>query len=214
MTSSPAITIIAPHPDDEVFGVGGLMRELAARGRALRVVAVTDGEGAFGRSQQSVRDALVKRRRRERSIAFGLLGIAEQVDVVRLGYPDGDVESRQDELVDDLRRLCAGRQSTVLAPWRHDGHPDHDATGRAALAAARRGGFAVHEYAVWAAHGWQRAIDGGRLRPLRLSAVTAAAKMRAVNAFRSQLEPSPDGRPVVSTELLDRLATGTELLAA
>jgi LmbE family N-acetylglucosaminyl deacetylase len=214
LTPTPAITILAPHPDDEIFGVGGMMRELASRGCSLRVVAVTDGEGAFGRSNRLAREALVSRRLRERAGAFDLLGVAARVELIRLGYPDGDVRSREDQLTEDFVRLCAGSRSTVLAPWQLDGHPDHDATGRAARAAAAGGRFEVREYAVWAGHDWRRAVDTGRLRPVQLSAVTTAAKMRAVRAFRSQLEPSPDGRPVVPAELVERLASGTELLVA
>ena len=35
---------IAPHPDDEVLGMGGLMAALARQSRELRLVAVTDGD--------------------------------------------------------------------------------------------------------------------------------------------------------------------------
>ena len=35
--------VVAPHPDDEVLAVGGLMSHLARAGRRLALVAVTDG---------------------------------------------------------------------------------------------------------------------------------------------------------------------------
>ena len=39
------LLVIAPHPDDEVLGAGGLMQRVHATGGAVRVVYLTDGEG-------------------------------------------------------------------------------------------------------------------------------------------------------------------------
>src|SRR5690606_16204888 len=44
------ITVIAPHPDDESLGCGGLIAALAADGRAVQVVFVTDGAGSHPNS--------------------------------------------------------------------------------------------------------------------------------------------------------------------
>jgi LmbE family N-acetylglucosaminyl deacetylase len=38
------------------------------------------------------------------------------------------------------------------APWRHDGHPDHDAAGRAATIASAAAGAPLLQYLVWAWH--------------------------------------------------------------
>jgi LmbE family N-acetylglucosaminyl deacetylase len=37
--------VIAPHPDDEVLGAGGLMQRVRGQGGAIRIVYLTDGEG-------------------------------------------------------------------------------------------------------------------------------------------------------------------------
>ncbi len=37
--------IVAPHPDDEILGCGGLLHLLGELGRRLALVAVTDGDG-------------------------------------------------------------------------------------------------------------------------------------------------------------------------
>src|SRR5690606_13482680 len=51
------------------------------------------------------------------------------------------------------RRALLRRGDLVLAPWEHDGHPDHDAVGRAALAAtAALPGLRLLRYPVWAWH--------------------------------------------------------------
>ncbi len=40
------VVVVAPHPDDEVFALGGFIHDVAARGGAVTIVAVTDGEAA------------------------------------------------------------------------------------------------------------------------------------------------------------------------
>ncbi len=39
------LLVIAPHPDDEVLGAGGLMQRVYAGGGATRIVYLTDGDG-------------------------------------------------------------------------------------------------------------------------------------------------------------------------
>src|SRR5712691_10451751 len=39
------LLVIAPHPDDDVLGAGGLMQRVRAGGGSVRVVYLTDGEG-------------------------------------------------------------------------------------------------------------------------------------------------------------------------
>ena len=39
------LLVVAPHPDDEVLGAGGLMQRVKATGGAVRVVYLTDGDG-------------------------------------------------------------------------------------------------------------------------------------------------------------------------
>ena len=39
------LLVIAPHPDDEVLGAGGLMQRVKASGGTVRVVYLTDGDG-------------------------------------------------------------------------------------------------------------------------------------------------------------------------
>ena len=49
--SSKKILVVAPHPDDESLGCGGLIAKLAASGSAFCVLFVTDG-GASHRTRR------------------------------------------------------------------------------------------------------------------------------------------------------------------
>ena len=44
--------IIAPHPDDEVLGCGGLMQGLAALCRPIQLISVTDGSASHPGSRR------------------------------------------------------------------------------------------------------------------------------------------------------------------
>jgi LmbE family N-acetylglucosaminyl deacetylase len=49
--------VLAPHPDDEVFGLGATLAQAAARGLEVALVVVTDG-GAQGEAADREREAL------------------------------------------------------------------------------------------------------------------------------------------------------------
>lgn len=204
------VTVVAPHPDDEVFGVGGIMRGLVGRGHRLRIVAVTDGELAFGCLPPGPTADLVARRQAERSEALARLGIASDVEVIRLGLPDGSVVTHERALTDRLIELTGG---LTFGTFRHDGHPDHEAVGRAVAAAAAARRARLVEYVVWGSIRARTGLGRGRtVRCVHLDGVSHAAKRTAVQAFRSQIDPSPDGRPVVCDALVRQASSNVELL--
>jgi LmbE family N-acetylglucosaminyl deacetylase len=198
--------VVAPHPDDEVFGAGGLMHDLARAGWSLTVVAVTDGEGAFGPTDDP--GALAVQRRHEQAIAWRLLDLGD-VAIHRLDVPDGQVDRYEAEVAAALAPIADGA-SWLITTWRHDGHPDHDATGRAVAGLAGDVGIAIAEFPIW---GEDRLPWQGRWR-WPLTTATRAAKAAAMDAFASQLEPSPYGEPVVPAALIDRWRGADEVLLA
>jgi LmbE family N-acetylglucosaminyl deacetylase len=189
------VLVLAPHPDDEVLAVGGLLATLASEGWGVDVLAVTDGEGSHPRSRRVTPRGLAELRATERDLALARLGIA-RARVTRLGCPDSAVASVHDlpeRIVDHLRHDRGVR--VCLAPWVHDGHPDHDAVGRAAHVACAASGVELLEYPVWAWH-WAQpdtALPWSRVRRFVLGAGAQAAKRAAIAAYRSQIEPlGPD----------------------
>lgn len=180
--------VVAPHPDDEVLGVGGL---LATLGRG-DIVAVTDGEASHPESTVYSRAELAAVRRHESGLALGRLGLP-LARVHRLGQADGGID--EDVVAAALTAwLYPGRW--CLATWRGDGHPDHEAVGRAAARACADTGARLLEYPVWTWH-WARPGDPRvpwrRARAVALSDAARAAKSAAIDAFRSQIAPiGPD----------------------
>lgn len=196
------VVVLSPHPDDETLAVGGTLAMLAHRGFTVEVVAVTDGEGSHPRSPTLFPMELAARRAAEQRRAVATLGITR---LHRLGIPDGAVASA--DLVTRLGPLVAGAR-LVLAPWSSDGHPDHDAVGRAALACHPH----VLSYLVWA---WHWAQPGGddlpwtRLRRTVLDEDARSAKARAIACFASQIAPlseRPGDERILPPAVLARFA--------
>jgi LmbE family N-acetylglucosaminyl deacetylase/protein-L-isoaspartate O-methyltransferase len=181
--------VVAAHPDDESLGAGGLVARAVALGIPVTLVCATDGEGSHPDSPSHTPADLAQRRSEEGDRAAHELGVADPV--VRLALPDGGVAAHTEALTTTLVDLVGDGRSTVLAAtWSEDGHPDHDAVGRAAATAARRTEATLWEYAVWFWH-WGGPHDprADRFRALPLEEHDHAAKQRAIAAHASQVAP-------------------------
>ncbi|OLR92967.1 PIG-L deacetylase family protein [Actinokineospora bangkokensis] len=203
------LVVVAPHPDDEVLGAGGLM----ALAGSVHLVAVTDGEASHPGSTVLAPRELAAVRARESEAALDVLGVDARVD--RLGMPDGGID--EDALAAALvERLPAG--GWCAATWRGDGHPDHEAVGRAAARACAEVGARLLEFPVWAWH-WSRPDDhrvpwSAGLR-VDLPPAVAEAKRRAVREFATQVEPlGPDAADaaILPPPVLARLTRGFEVV--
>ena len=208
ITAWDSAVIVAAHPDDEVLGAGGVIARLAALGRRLRFIGITDGEASHPGHPEPA--ALARRRARERTDALAALG-AGGAEVVRLGLPDAGLSGRAAELAGRLRDLVAGFD-VCLAPWELDAHGDHEAAGQA----VRQLGGPACFYPVWMWH-WAGAADArvpwARARRVPLPARIRAAKQAAVACFGSQLEPRAGGLPpMLSADFLAHFSRPWEVL--
>lgn len=209
------VLVLAAHPDDESLGAGGLLATCAATGLDAALVVVTDGEGSHPGSPTHDPGALASRRRRELTGAAAALGLPTTA-VTFLGLPDGAVADHADEVVAAVvDRVGDGRDCLVVAPYRADGHPDHEAAGRCAAAAAHRTGAVLAEYPIWLWH----AGDATDL-PLRsmarfpLSDRARAAKRAAIASHASQVEAlsdQPGDEVMLTPSVLEHFSGDEEL---
>jgi LmbE family N-acetylglucosaminyl deacetylase len=91
------LLVVAPHPDDEVLGAGGLMQRVHDGGGDIRVVYLTDGEGypegvaleEHGKTPTTgnFRD-YGRRREREAKTALAALNLGDYT-LTFLNFPDG-----------------------------------------------------------------------------------------------------------------------------
>lgn len=209
------LLVVSPHPDDEVLACGGLMQAALAQGIAVLVVSVTDGEACYPDHPQWSIARLRDARRNELVAAMQALGM-DATHVTALGLPDGDVARHETDLAVYLAaRLLPG--DIVVAPWMHDGHPDHEAVGRAASAAARSCGVRALQYPVWAWH-WldARAAGGPWTAAQRISMCldSQARKRQAMAAFATQTGTVEDldREPILPDHVLARFHRSYEVL--
>jgi LmbE family N-acetylglucosaminyl deacetylase len=189
------LVVVAPHPDDEVLGAGGLVSSWAMAGQAVTVVSVTDGEAA-----DAGRRDLDRVRRAELRNALRTLSLLH-VTVRRLAIPDGKVDAYKNRLRSAVQE-CAKDHATIVAPFERDGHPDHEAVGQVCLDVAETDGVPIVRYPVWAWHHAKPAsVQALRWGLFRLSTAAQRAKTRALQCFESQLRP-PRGGPIVPKHVL------------
>jgi len=151
------VLIVAPHPDDESIGCGGLIAVLAHRGVHINVVIVTDGSGSHPNSLKYPRSRLARLRAREATQAMRILGVHEK-NVWFCGLRDRSVPARDTpgfelELTKAYALLRRFRPTTVVIPSVRDIHGDHQATAeiwRAAIIVTKPP-LQVIEYVIWPA---------------------------------------------------------------
>ncbi|MBH9578014.1 glycosyltransferase [Inhella proteolytica] len=164
-----SLLVLAPHPDDEVFGCGGLLATAADQGVSCRVLVLTDGAAA---GDAEVRVAESRR-------AATVLGYARDPDALQfLRHPDRELQP-DEGLLRELRKHAEQLAAdVVLAPSPFEIHPDHRAACVAAVLVARELQCPVLFYEV-----------GQALMPNRLVDITAqlARKQAAMACFESQL---------------------------
>jgi LmbE family N-acetylglucosaminyl deacetylase len=202
------LILVAPHPDDETLGFGATAATLRARGVDVKVVSVSDGGGAYPGLSRMERTWLERDRRAELCRATMALGLDEPIC---LGLPDGELPAYEAHLAGVLRDLLTAGPSGAwcAATWRGDGHPDHEAVGRAAVAATQQADATLLEYPVWMWH-WAQPDDEDvpwqRMFTMPVDGVAMARKQVAAKAFQSQLTAfGPDLEPVVPPWVVQRL---------
>jgi LmbE family N-acetylglucosaminyl deacetylase len=191
---SPLI-VVAPHPDDETLGAGGLIASYARRNRPVLVVSVTDGEAAHP-GWQGLRSI----RRSELRRALNTLS-PHLILQARVGLADGEVHRHERVLRDYLLHLVP-RGAVLVAPYECDGHTDHEAVGRVCQQVAAARGVVCARYPIWAWHQARvESLRDARWGRFELRGEWREAKARAIRAFVSQLRPRLR-KPVVPAHVL------------
>ena len=197
------LVVVSAHPDDESLGVGGLIATAHRAGLEVYVVLLTAGEASHPPGREVSRHSLATERLAEMDRAVGLL--APGTPVVFLGAPDGGAADVEDQMVVALGDIVGDGAGTLLvAPWRHDGHPDHEAAGRAAAQVARSSGAWLAEYplVMWRL-GEPDAAPWRQMVRLELAPQLRETKLDAIRAHASQLRAlSPDDPPALSGPML------------
>jgi LmbE family N-acetylglucosaminyl deacetylase len=105
------ILIFAPHPDDDIFAVGGTMALLAQNGNKVIIAIYTnDNKGSFDLEMTSER--LARIRKAEEEAACAAIGIPRE-NIIWMGHDDGELEYVPP------KALC-GQATKIIRQYRPD----------------------------------------------------------------------------------------------
>ncbi len=170
-----SVLVLAPHPDDEVFGCGGAIMQHIKQGQTVHVFVMTDGQAAMPYQHETYRSAYISQRQQESLQAAKILGY---------GKPSFfDISDRQlqrsDVLLQQLLDFITVHQIQYLyIPSIFELHPDHIASTKIGLELAEYSHLKLVMYEV-----------GAPLMPNRLLDITPfwERKKAAMACFNSQL---------------------------
>ena len=121
-----ALVVVAPHPDDEILGAGGIMARAHGCGERLGVIVLTDG----AQSDPGICPRALKALRADECRAGLAELLGEVPPLLMLAYADGQFDARHPDLaaVSLLTGfLRAIDPVTLLVTDPSDGHRDHKA---------------------------------------------------------------------------------------
>jgi LmbE family N-acetylglucosaminyl deacetylase len=212
--------VLAAHPDDETLGAGGLLARLHGLGSEVDVLLCTAGEASHPGSPTVSREELKSIRLAEFAAALGLMGLENRWKY--LGLPDSGLAEHRSDLTRRIKEAVAGLggpagRIVIVAPYRADGHADHDALGGVAAEIAADGGHALLEYPVWY---WLWATpdhsDWQSWVRLPLEPCEQSVKGQAMQEHNSQtkpLSPHPGDEVLLSESFLGHFTRPFEIFA-
>jgi len=126
------VLVIAPHPDDDVLGVGGSIAEFTRQGHEVCVVFVTNGDANEAAQllltlnplhRAADYKALGYRRQKEAARALDILGVPSS-HMLFLGYPDGGLTPLWSDHWSPDNPFTSPRTRVDRSPYRNTYSPD------------------------------------------------------------------------------------------
>jgi LmbE family N-acetylglucosaminyl deacetylase len=203
------VLVIAPHPDDEVLGVGGTIARLAHEGHDVFVAIVT-------RADPSMFDpAFIEQGRQEALEAHRLLGVRDTIFLK--GFPAALLDTIPHcRLNDALRELLHNVKPDLLfIPFYGDVHLDHRLIFESVLVATRPNNThlveAIYAYETLSETNWNAAPLTPGFFPNTYFDISAflEVKLQAMNIYQTQLKPFPHERSLEAIRALARLRGAT-----
>lgn len=213
------LLVIAPHPDDETLGCGGLLLRHRRAGHAARIVFLTDGAASHPGHPTLVPGELAQRRASEAREAARRHGLDGDTDTVFLDLPDGGLPrlspaARAAATARLTAEIDAFRPAALCVTSQLDGSSEHVAAHT--LAADAMAGSTTRprgiEYLVWARYSPRLLLRVALDRPLRLAYPgLGRAKAHALEAHASQFAATPPWTtPVQPDDFANAFSTDEE----
>lgn len=202
------VLVIAPHPDDEVLGVGGTLARHAQAGAETTVVIVTRG------TTPPFEAALIEQGRREAVAVHSVLGVQQ---AQFLDFPAAALDTVPHR---DLNAALASvvaklRPQVVYVPFSGDIHADHQAVFDSAMVACRPSApwvpSEILAYETLSETNWNAPYLSPGFHPNQFVDISAQLdlKLRALAMYGSQMRPAPSERSIEAARALAVLRGST-----
>ena len=202
------VLVIAPHPDDEIIGVGGTIAKRANDGDEVYVCVVTKGKSPI------FNDEFIEQGRKECRKADKKLGVKETIfldfpAVMLETVPRYEFNGKISEVVNLIK------PDEVYIPHRGDMQIDHQMVVDAAMVAVRPRGNnypkRVYAYETLSETGWNIPNIVNEFIPTVYEDITDTYEMKleAMAIFESQLSVFPEARSIGAIEALAKYRGAT-----
>lgn len=205
--------VIAPHPDDEVLGVGGTMAKLSSEGAEIYVIIVTKGFPPL------FDEKIIERSRREALEAHKFLGVRK---TIFLDFPAVELDTITQHILNDklLEEIEKIKPDIVFVPFNGDIHKDHQIVFLSALTAMRPGNSfspsKIYAYETLSETNWYAPYITPNFIPNLYIDISLylEKKIEAMKIYSSQIKNFPHERSAETIEALAKLRGSTVNLPA
>ena len=204
------ILIIAPHPDDEILGCGGVIAKYIAQKREVFIAVVTNGH--LGAPELFPKEGTQKVQK-EAVQSHQFLGVKK---TIFLDFPVLQLESNPSyKLSIAISKLIRKFEiDTLYIPHRGDIHKDHRITFEASLVAARPLNSSVkriYAYETLSETEWAAPFGDDAFIPNYFEDITdfIEQKLKAFQFFKTQQKEFPHPRSLKTIEVLSNFRGAT-----
>lgn len=216
LPAGAVLSVVAPHPDDESIGPGGLVALWTGAGRVAEVVFLTDGAagnpalrapGLAAAERDRIAAATAATRRTEAESALAILGARGRW----MGGTDGALWRDEAALAERLAEAWRAAPPDVIAmPYPADRHPDHAVAARIVAAAAGQAalpaGTSVLCYEVWSPCPANAVLDISTVAATKAAAIATHASQTATTDYVAASRGLNSYRAITAGLPPDRLA--------
>jgi len=195
------VLVIAPHPDDEVLGCGGVIKRYSAEGDNVFILVVTRGTARLFSDERIIKV------RSQALQAHALLGVKETF-FFDYSAPELDLVS-QAKISESISELIIKLKIEILfIPHRGDIHRDHYIVFNAALVSARPIGNytikAIYSYETLSETEWAAPFAYDTFIPDHFINIEKylSSKLDAMACYSGQIRAFPNPRSLEAIEAL------------
>jgi LmbE family N-acetylglucosaminyl deacetylase len=187
------ILIIAPHPDDEIFGCAGLIQKRIHEKKEVHVIILSGGEGSHAGCCKIDNRKLINTRRSLSVKASEILNLPVN-QLHFMNYPDGGIHFNHPETGHLKELIHTLRPDAIFVPHTKEGWSDHIEAGtiiRKLL--SNTPAIEIYEYCVWFWYYFSWKSDWKNAYLIKMNKTEHQLKNKAIDAYI--LPKAPCGKP-------------------